>query len=104
MTRPRIAQQPSCILWLLLRRGPRTELSPLQAWAKEELAALNADEAISTPNSVNYALNVLWLERNIGMAVDQVFGEVSTPLQPGFEGISCLWWGQQALHLLHVAC
>ena len=34
---------------------------------------------------MNYALNVLWLERNIGMAVDQVFGEVSTHLQPVFE-------------------
>ena len=43
---------------------------------------MNADEAVSAPNSVNYALNVLWLERNIGMAVDQVFGEVSTHLQP----------------------
>eukprot|EP00891_Asterochloris_glomerata_P001453 jgi/Astpho2/1453/Aster-06302 len=61
-----------------VRQGFKGQDGPQEAWAKEELAALNADEAISTPNSVNYALNVLWLERNIGMAVDQVFGESET--------------------------
>jgi 30S ribosomal protein 3 len=43
-------------------------------WAANKLAALEAADASVVAEAALYSLNFLWLEKNIGVAVDQVFG------------------------------
>lgn len=55
--------------------APCTLLCPLQSFA-EKLAKLQAVEG--TPaEPAEFSLNFLWLDKNIAVAVDQVFGPVS---------------------------
>ena len=47
-----------------------------QDWAAEKLAALEAEEAAGADFTPAYALNFLWLDKNIAVAVDQIFSRV----------------------------
>ena len=49
------------------------EGGPTLGWAAQKLAALEAAEAVSA-EAATYSLNFLWLDKNIAVAVDQVFG------------------------------
>ena len=49
-------------------------LCPQSAWATEQLAALEEEDEQSTP--AEYSLNFLWLEKNIGVSIDQIFNGV----------------------------
>jgi hypothetical protein len=42
-----------------------------------EAGALQAPSSGDIPNPAGFSLNFLWLEKNIAVSVDQVFGEVS---------------------------
>ena len=46
------------------------------SWAREQLAALEA-EAAEEGAAAQYSLNFLWLAKNIAVSVDQVFKAVS---------------------------
>lgn len=46
-----------------------------QEWAAERLARLEADRGSAAEES-RFSLNFLWLDKNIGVAVDQVFAKV----------------------------
>lgn len=39
----------------------------------------SAPSESTLPNPASYALNFLWLDKNIAVSVDQVFGEVIPP-------------------------
>jgi 30S ribosomal protein 3 len=43
-------------------------------WAAERLAAMEASEQVQA-EAAQFALNFLWLDKNIAVAVDQVFGK-----------------------------
>eukprot|EP00887_Chlorella_sp_A99_P008149 scaffold12.g8149.t1 len=45
-----------------------------QDWAAEKLARLDADRG-GVAEDPRYALNFLWLDKNIGVGVDQVFAK-----------------------------
>lgn len=62
---------------------PEVEVAGQSAWATEQLALLEEEE---TEASVAvYSLNFLWLEKNIGVSIDQIFnGAQRSPLTEYF--------------------
>ena len=63
------------------------------AWATEQLAAL--EEAETESAAAVYSLNFLWLEKNIGVSIDQIFNGVRTPVPSSNPSSSCAlskWW------------
>jgi hypothetical protein len=74
---------------------------PTQSFA-EKLAKLQAVEG--TPaEPAEFSLNFLWLDKNIAVAVDQVFGPVSRPRRLGMQR-SQAWPASQRAWLWQYSC